>query len=77
MVDPIDLNHEGRIAQLEAKIDKVLPLIESIYADMIERNARWAFIHNSVKYLMWLAGGAASALGLAKANAWLGQYPGH
>ena len=75
MGDAIDLNHEGRIAQLEAKIDRALPLIECIYADMMERKARWAFIHATVKYLMWVAAGVASALGMAKSQAWFGQYP--
>ena len=77
MGDAVDLNHEGRIASLEAKIDRAIPLIESIHADMVERNARWMFIHQTVKYLMWIAAGVASALGMAKSQAWFGQYPSH
>lgn len=78
MGDDIDIYHEGRIVSLEVKMDRALPLIEDLHADMRDRKARWAIITNGIRYSAWISAGVATLLGFSKSESvasWLNAFP--
>lgn len=72
------LRQEARTSQLEVKMDRVLPMIEDLHCEMIERRARSVFIREAIRYFSWIGAGAVSLLGAMRVPAfaeWLKAFP--
>lgn len=78
VLTPLNVQHEGRLSVVESKIDRIIPMVEDLHADMSARRARGDFLSNLTRYSMWIVAGFIGVFGAAKSAAvfsWIDAWP--
>lgn len=78
VLTPLNVQHEGRLSVVESKIDRIIPMVEDLHADMSARRARGDFLSNLTRYSMWIVAGFIGVFGAAKSAAllgWVNTFP--